>query len=36
MAAEINNLKGQLKLAPKLAAVAKGKDKEDKKDGQKQ
>jgi hypothetical protein len=35
MAAEINNLKRQLKLAPKLAAVAEGEDKDDKKDGQK-
>jgi hypothetical protein len=33
MAAEINKLKGQLKLAPKLAAVAEGKDKDDKKEG---
>ncbi len=35
MAAEINNLKGQLKLAPKLAALAEGKDKDDKKEGKK-
>jgi hypothetical protein len=33
MAAEINNLKGQLKLAPKLAALAERKDKDDKKEG---
>ena len=35
MVAKINNLKRQLKLAPKIAALAEGKDKDNKKEGKK-